>query len=36
MNLASDEVRLPLGSISEESKKMLNHIYEQTPQGILL
>ena len=36
MKLASDEVRLPLGSISEENKKMLNQIYEQTPQGILL
>ena len=36
MELASDEVRLPLGSISEENKKMLNQIYEQTPQGILL
>ena len=36
MNLASDEVRLPLGPVSEESKKMLQQIYQQTPQGILL
>lgn len=36
MNITSDEVRLPLGSISEDTKQMLNQIYEQTPQGILL
>lgn len=36
MKLASDEVRLPLGSISDENKKMLEHLFEQTPKEILL
>lgn len=36
MGLASDEVRLPLGSISEENKIFLKQIYEQTPKDILL
>ena len=36
MGLASDEVRLPLGSISEENKIFLKQIYEQTPKDIFL
>ncbi|MBQ4493369.1 MAG: 4-hydroxy-tetrahydrodipicolinate synthase [Elusimicrobiaceae bacterium] len=36
MNLASDEVRLPLGTISDESKKMLSQLYLQTSKEILL
>ena len=34
--LTSDEVRLPLGSISEENKIFLKQIYEQTPKDIFL
>jgi len=36
MGLASDEVRLPLGSVSEENKIFLKQIYEQTSKDILL
>lgn len=34
--LASDEVRLPLGSVSAENKIFLKQIYEQTSKDILL
>lgn len=36
MKAASDEVRLPLGSISEENKIFLKQLYEQTSKEILL
>ena len=36
MGLASDEVRLPLGTISNENKIFLKQLYEQTPKDILL
>jgi 4-hydroxy-tetrahydrodipicolinate synthase len=36
MGLASDEVRLPLGSITDDNKVFLKHIYEQSPKDILL
>ena len=36
MGLASDEVRLPLGSVSEDNKVFLKHIYEQSSKDILL
>lgn len=36
MGLASDEVRLPLGTISDENKILLKQIYQQTSKEILL
>ena len=36
MGLATDEVRLPLGSISQENKIFLKQVYEQAPKEIIL
>ena len=36
MGFCDEEVRLPLGSVSEENKTFLKQIYEQTPKDILL
>lgn len=36
MGLANDEVRLPLGTISDDNKIFLKHIYEQSSKDILL